>query len=161
MEGRQNPEWHAKAKPKRVFPPTPVPPPPPPQDNGIRVLTANFKGVSQSSFTAAITAIYPSSRTWRTQEYFWPENVTGVLLSTNQTHPKILKNNKNNKFALKYLEDPFQYKISVLSNRASSPPSSLRHRGPYSTPYCTSRCQGQVVGKYIKSIYIFYLIFKI
>lgn len=58
------------------------------------------------------------------------------------------------------LEDPFQYKISVLSNRASSPPSSLRHRGPYSTPYCTSRCQGQVVRKYIESIYFFYLIFK-
>lgn len=79
------------------------------------------------------------------------------MLSTNQTHLK----NKNKKFTPKYLEDPFQYKISVLSNRASSPPSSLRHRGPYSTPYCTSRCQGQVVRKYIESIYIFYLIFII
>lgn len=78
---------------KLIFPPspTPVPPPPPSPDNGIRVLTANFKGISQSSFTAAWTAICPSSRTWRTQEYFWPENITGVLLRTNQTHPKKIK----------------------------------------------------------------------
>lgn len=155
---QQKPERHAKAKRSKrngsFLPPPLQPPPPPSQDNRIRVLTANFKRVNQKQFYCSSnckSAPHPKPRA--------PRNTYALKTSPRSRYIQI-RPIRRFFFSPKYLEDPFQYKISVLSNRASSPPSSLRHRGPYSTPYCTSRCQGQVVRKYIESIYFFYLIFK-
>lgn len=142
-------QWQRSKRNGSFLPPPLQPPPPPSQDNRIRVLTANFKRINQKQFYCSSnckSAPHPKPSA--------PRNTSALKTSPRSRYIQIRPITRFF-FSPKYLEDPFQYKISVLSNRASSPPSSLRHRGPYSTPYCTSRCQGQVVRKYIESIYFF------